>query len=246
MPKSKPFRGPVVVSGQTFATKKSLGNYVEHMRDTNSINQRFMLDLLRFHTTYDKKMNGRSVLKFIVNSVGDGFQIVFTNGDVDSVSFRKLIKNVWQTYGKSPEEKARVHEKNRLQSLVHDFKQAARYEVNDQVKRFRVHKASANPKFSNGKTWHVGHDYEVAKRFEELLEDFFREQPANVRIHLEAVEKGGYLVKWADRDLAEAWQAYHKKHAVLRMETWRENLCGNRGFATKMNWAKERVAGYVK
>jgi len=245
MPKSKPFRGPVVVSGRTFATKKSLGSYVEHMRDTNNINQRFMLGLLRFHATYDKKLNGRSVLKFILNSVGDGFMIVFTNGDVSSVSFRKLIKNVWQTYGKSPEEKARVYEKNRLQSLVLDFKHAARYEVNDQVKRFRVHKASANPKFSNGKAWHVGHDYESAKRFEELLEDFFREQPADARVHLEAVEKGGYLVKWADRDLAEAWQAYHKEHAVLRMETKRENLCGNRGFATKMNWAKERVVGYV-
>ena len=41
------------------------------------------------------------------------------------------------------------------------------------------------------------------------------------------------------------WIQYHKKHAVLRMETWRENLCGNRGFAAKMNWAKDRVVGYV-
>jgi hypothetical protein len=67
-------------------------------------------------------------------------------------------------------------------------------------------------------------------------------------VHLEAVETGGYLVKWAERDLAEAWQAFHKEHAVLRMETKRDNLCGNRGnrgFATKMKWAKERVAGYI-
>jgi len=117
--------------------------------------------------------------------------------------------------------------------------------VKDQVKRFRVHKASANPKFSNAKEWHVGHDYDTAKRFEELLEDFFRKQPTEVRVRLEAVQRGGYALRWAERDVAEAWQAYHREHAVLRMETWRQNLSGNRGFAAKLNWAKERVEGYV-
>lgn len=42
MPKAQPFRGPVVVSGVTFCTKKSLGKYVEDMRDANQCaNEKF-------------------------------------------------------------------------------------------------------------------------------------------------------------------------------------------------------------
>ena len=245
MPKCKPFRGPVVVSGQTFGTKKSLEKHVENMRQPGRIDQRFMLDLLKFHVTYKEKMNGRTVSHLKLNSRKDGFKIVFTNGDIEPVSFRRLIKNVWQTYGRSPEEKAQVFAKNRLQSLVLDFKQAARYEVYNQVRIFRAHKASANPKFSDGKEWHVGHDYDTARRFDELLEEFFCEQPSDVRVHLEPVSQGSYQLKWVERDIAAAWRAYHQEHAVLRMETWRENLTGNKGFATKMNWAKDCVGGYA-
>lgn len=215
------------------------------MRDTNRINQRFMLNLLQFHGRYEEKLNGRTVLKFKVNSAGDGFKIVFTNGDVDSVSFRKLIKNAWQTHGKSSEEKARVYAKNRLQSLVLDFKLAARYEVSDQIRIFRAHKASANSEFLDGNAWHVGHDYDKAQRFEELLENFFRDKPKNVRVHLETVSEGMHNKRWLERGVASEWKAYHEEHAVLRMETRSDNLKGNKGFAVKMNWAKERVAERV-
>lgn len=242
MPKCKSFRGPLLISGVPFHTKKSLAEFVEHMRDTNKINQRFMLDLLQFHGRYEEKLNGRAVLKFRVNSQGDGFEIVFEDSSVDSVSFRKLIKNAWQTHGRSLTDRDTVLAKNKTQSLVEDFKKAARYEVDDQIRVFRAHKASANPKYLDGNAWHVGHDYEEAQRFEELLENFFRDKPKKLRVHLEKVVKGRHNKRWLERDLASEWKAYHEEHAVLRMETRSDNLSGNKGFAVKTNWAKERVA----
>lgn len=241
MPKAQPFRGPVVVSGVTFRTKKSLGKYVEGMRDADQINQRFMLDLFKFHARYAEKLNGRTVHKFKVNARGDGFEIVFKDGSLECASFRKMIKNAWQTYGRSKPEKQAVVAKNKAQSLAQSFKRAARYEVYGQTRRFRLHKASANAKFLDGRAWHVGHDYDAAKRFEELLEDFFREQPEGTTVHVKSVVDGGYQTMWVERDLAVAWKAYHQKHAVLRMETWQSNLGGNKGFAAKEKWALKYV-----
>lgn len=234
----------LTICNQCFRTKKHLSGHVEAMRDSNDVDQLFMKELLTFHETYDMKLRGRQVHKFKVNAVGNGFEIVFTDGSVECVSFRKLIKNAWQTRGASEEERERIYAKNRLQTLVLAFKQAARYEIYDQVRRFRAHKASANLRFADGNAWHVGHDYETALRFDELLENFFKSQPKDLKVHLEPVVEGGYTSRWVERDVAEAWQAYHQKNAVLRMETWRDNLCGNRGFAPKLNWAKDRVAGY--
>ena len=79
-----------------------------------------MLELLQFHGRHAEKLNGRTVLKFRVNAPGDGFEIVFEDGSVESVSFRKLIKNAWQTRGKTSAGKVRVIAKNNNQALVED------------------------------------------------------------------------------------------------------------------------------
>lgn len=236
----------VTVGGVRFTTKKALGAHVSRMRDTGTVDQRFMRALFEFHEHRVEKLRGRTVRRWRINGRRDGFEMVFTDGSVDTVSFRKLVKNAWQLHGKSPEQRAAILAKNRRQTLVQGFKQAARHEIYDQIRRFRTHCASADPKFANGARWHVGHNYDASQRFEELLEAFFREQPAGTRVHLEPVVPGSYTLRWAERDVAAAWQAYHQAHAVLRMETARANLTGNRGFAAKANWAQHCVAGYAK
>ena len=241
MPKCKSPRGPLVVSGVVFHTKKSLGEHVARMRDADRINQRFMGDLFKFHERYAEKLNGRVVSKFRLNHARDGFEIVFHDGSADSVSFRKLVKNAWQTQGRSTAQKEIVISKNKRQSLVEDFKKAARYEVRGQIRVFRAHRASAKPEFLDGGKWHVGHDYDTALRFEELLENFFKDKPSALRVRVERVAGGKHNVRWCDRDLAAAWRVYHEQHAVLRMETRTANLSGNKGFAAKVSWARKRV-----
>lgn len=84
----------------------------------------------------------------------------------------------------------------------------------------------------------MGHDYEKAHRFEEILEHFFRDKPKYVRVHLETVLQGKHNKRWLERDIAREWAVHHEKHALLRMETRAENLRGNRGFAAKNELGK--------
>ena len=229
MPKAKRRRKrtPRYLHDQTFLSVKNLQAYVRDMLRSRKLNQPFLRELLQFHPNLERKIGNRVLSCFRVSEWNNcqTLMLVFEDGKEDSISWLTMCKMVFATDNQ--------RDRMKLSNAVHEMKQAARHEVRDQTRGFRAQ----NPGFEDGTRFHVGHDYDNGKRFNEILQDFLEEK--NVIVEIRKIPQTWYW-EFKDRKLAAEWSAYHRKHAILRMETASDNLRGNMGF-TKNNWAHKFV-----
>jgi len=209
------------IRGVEFHSCGELKNYVRKMIKEKSLNVDFLNALLDFYPKKEKKLNGRGGVGWKVD--GNGLIMVFSNNEVETISFLSMC--TWVFTDKENEAK------RRLSDSIYDFKQAARYEVDAQISRFRSMQARNNLKYLCGKTYHVGHDYEKGKRFDEILKDFMQLQE-NTIVKLKRLYHEPKYTKYQfnDRYVANKWFKYHSDHAILQMETCDDNLRGNAGF----------------
>ncbi len=229
MPKTKQRRKrtPRYLHDRTFLSVKDLQAYVRDMLKSRVLNQPFLRELLKYHRDLERKMGNRVLSCFRASEWNScqALLLVFEDGEEDSISWLQMCKMVFAT----DKQRARID----LSNAVFDMKQAARQEVRDQTRGFRAQ----HPGYEDGTQFHVGHDYENGKRFNEILHDFLEEK--NVVVETEKIPQTWHW-KFKDRELAAEWSAYHRKHAILRMETASDNLRGNKGFQ-KSTWGQKFV-----
>jgi hypothetical protein len=137
----------------------------------------------------------------------------------------------------NPEKASEIYVQHACEAL----KKAARNEVRSQIEAFRAKKTLKDPEYADGDKWHVGHDYEKGERFEEIFEKFCKTQlPNGTKIEVYS-RPGSHNKVFKDKSIAKMWAKYHKKHAVLRMESATANLEGNKGFRKKECWVQQFI-----
>lgn len=203
----------------TKPTQKSLKAKIRLMIDTNKLDNDFLTMLFQTHPRVREKCRGRAIAYWRISDDNRGIAVVFTDETSETVSWNKMV----QSYCKGT---SFAHTK----AKQHDVIKAFRREVAQQISDYRFeHGHGMDPA-----EWHVGHDYNTAHRFVELVKMFLTtsdKQLSDIKI----VKQYARQHHFADRALARAWQEFHKTHAVLRMEPAKENLRGNTGFK-KTRW----------
>ena len=133
------------------------------------------------------------------------------DGNEDTISWNKCIQRAF---------------KSRINQHRVNVREAFRHAVRGQVDDFR----SRNP------CEHVGHDYIRGERFIELVKSFtgsseywkaIRPQDL-LRCTVVGHRGNGYTFR--DEAFRDRWAKFHADRAILRPETARDNLRGNRGF----------------
>ena len=194
-------------------TQTSIKNHIRAMIDSGTLDDGYLTDLFMYHPRCVEKMRGRTISHWRICDSNRGIEVVFTNGTGDTVSWNTMAKA--RCKGKQ-EVKAACHRQN----VVSAFRREVKYQADE----FRAWSG-----VSDSVNFHVGHDYVKGDRFVEILKKFVDEtniQPSRLKI----TRIGPGTHRLADHSIAKAWKAYHKKHAILRMEPAEENLKGNTGF----------------
>jgi hypothetical protein len=221
------------VNGEDFCTLKELEDRVRKiLNSTESKDIVFFQSLLELHIDKDVLLLNRKLVDYEVNTnncKGIGVNLLFDDNTRKNLhSWKKNCKCVFL-----PDDRAR--NRFRKSRNVEAFKTAARNEVSGQTQSFRN---SASEEKQDPTKYHVGHDYEKAKRFDEIFQNFCEDELEQDNDF--GIENIGRKKMFADRNKAKDWQEFHKQHAVLRMETASENLRGNRGFQNT-SWANPFV-----
>jgi hypothetical protein len=219
------------VGGRAFATVETLKTFVRNMLGTNRLDKRFLDDLITYHPELTRKMDGRTLLTYKVVTthkvlLGVQLVLVFANGGETSISWSDMCKQVFIVSDKGRAIRA-------IAKAIQTMKQSARYEVRVQIQAFR----RRHPGYEDRHAFHVGHDFVKGQRFEELLRTFLETEGRVVDI---TKVKDSYEYMFQNREMAGRWEAYHGRHAVLRMETRAENARGNTGFKQN-DWARRFV-----
>lgn len=204
-------------------------------RDKKSMNE-LLYKLWKAYPNSLKKEKLRGTaeknLKFVINFKGDGIELQLDNGDYEPISVSKMID--FYLY---PERTYKIRKQHACEAL----KKAARNEIRDQTRAFRSKKALKDPKYTDGSKFHVGHDYENGYRFEEIFENFCKTQlTEGTKIEVYSIP-GSHNKVFKNKSIAKKWAKYHKKHAVLRMESATDNLEGNKGFKKKEPWIQDFI-----
>jgi hypothetical protein len=192
-----------------------------------------MIDLLwDAYPEKDKKLNRRTLEKFVPNFKRNGIKMKLTDGRYEPISIRKMAN-----FFLNPDNSRKIIEQHACEAL----KKAARNEVKYQTTAFREKEALKSPDcdYADGDKYHVGHDYEKSERFIEIFEMFCKTQlDRGTKIEVYS-ERGSYYKRFKDKGIAKRWAAYHQKNTILRMERAVDNLQGNRGFEVKDRWIHE-------
>ena len=184
-------------------------------RDTVAEEQDFLLELLSHHGKHDTEdVDSVAVDQLDKNAL----RVVFKDGrESASFSWVKCARH-WARGARGKDPAAGDAKRAALSAL--------RNEVRHQTHGFRLASGFAGL----GASHHVGHDYEAGPAFAECAEAFVRERCDGdwgriKTMSMRAVATDKHASKrFEDRELAAAWQAYHERHCVLRMETAADNL----------------------
>jgi hypothetical protein len=214
------------VNGKTFSNPTHLQDYVRKLFQSERKDLGFFKDLVSFHLDESILLNRELVDYDVVctNASGKGMNLIFD--DCSENKMHSWKKNCIMVFLQNNAARRAYL----LSNAVYKFKSAARNEIQDQIRNFRI----SCPGKEDTNLFHVGHDYVNGQRFDELLRTFVEDEEADLIIHI--TENTLFL----NRNLASKWSHFHKRHAVLRMEAKNENLKGNRGFSPS-NWAKKFV-----
>lgn len=180
-------------------------NLYEYLNDDDA---QFIYDVLKTHKEAELKI-GCGVEAFQIMKAPFGkckrFEIVRTDGSREDFSFRYCFG----TPGLKPHQK---------------FCSAMRGVIIDQISKFKKHSNAA----SAGDELHVDHVHPLT--FEQLCFDFVCKH----QIDLNSLEYvGDMLYEIVDKDIARAFYAYHKEHAVLQILSKLDNLKAPK---SKLNW----------
>lgn len=172
-------------------------------------------------------------MEFAINVNENGIELELDNGKYyQPISYSKMID-----FYLNPKKASEIHVQHACEAL----KKTARNKIRDQTQAFRLKKALKDPKYADGKKWHVGHDYEKGDRFEEIFEKFCKTQlTEGTKIEVLSIP-GSHIKVFKNESIAKKWAKYHKKHAVLRMESATYNLEGNKGFKKKEPWIQDYI-----
>lgn len=207
----------IVVGDEVFGSKKALTEKVCSIlwaykpgQTISDEHHKFIYALLLRHSHAAEKI-GPGVVRTIIHDNGfksQGFSVVRVDGSIESFSYTVCITP------NTPDKKVNS---------------TFRREIVDQVlavkKKAFVNKVTITcPVTNTSITWDECHiDHEPPATFEVLVDRFL----ANRNISPEAIQIAKFGMgrfAFIDRELASAWQHFHKQHAILRAVSKRANL----------------------
>ena len=216
-------RNTYTLAGETYRTKQAVTQRCRDILSSTDIGEtvdaasaRFLLDLFSHHTEWAEKQ-AHGVSSITVQDTGHGtrcFWLVGVDGRLTDISFMHAIKHLPTSRTSSLQPQALV-----------DFKNAARRAIKDQIDGARQMLACESG-------YEVDHLH--PRTFDALLFGFCVEHQVNP-LEIEVIEQDGCLHHMTDDAIRAAWQGYHKRHAMLRSISKKENLSAPKA---KIDWAR--------